>query len=187
MDLFQDIETALRDKLGKTVKFFTEKVAGIRTDIISPDLLNNVMVNQDGHKMPVKNLGTVTVNQSNRTLKVSSWDPATVSLIKNAILDANLGLNPINQDGALLVPVPPLTQETRQKFAKLLHEFVNDSKVSMRNVRHDAMAKIKQLEKDKEISKDQKATEDKKVDKIVKEFDEELKKLATSKEKEILG
>ncbi len=175
-----DLETRMRASLEALKREFS----GLRTGRASTHLLDPVQVSVYGSKMPLNQVATISVPEP-RTISVQVWDKSNISAVDKAIREANLGLNPV-VDGALIrLPIPTLTAERRQEFAKLAHKYAEHSRVSVRNVRRDGMELLKKLEKEGEMSQDDHHKASAKVqeltDKLVKEIDAALE----SKEAEI--
>ena len=130
-----------------------------------------------GSKMPLNQVAAISVPEP-RTISVQVWDKANISAVDKAIREANLGLNPIVDGTLIRLPIPTLTAERRQEFAKLAHKYAEQSRVSVRNVRREGMEHLKRLEKGGEMSKDDhhKASADVQelTDKLVKEIDATL-------------
>jgi ribosome recycling factor len=158
--------------------------AGLRTGRASVNLLDPVMVEAYGQRMPINQVGTVSAPEP-RLLSVNVWDKGLVTPTAKAIRDAGLGLNP-QPDGQLIrIPLPELTADRRNELAKLAHKYAEQHKVAVRNVRRDGMEALKKAEKDHKISQDdhrQKSDEVQKLtDRYVKQVDDSL----AHKEKEI--
>lgn len=175
-----DLERRMRAAIDTLKREF----GGLRTGRASVALLDPVQVEIYGQRMPLNQVGTVSVPEP-KTISVQVWDKAAVSAVDRAIREANLGLNPIVDGTMLRLPLPPLTKERRQELVKLAHKYAEQAKVAVRNVRRDGMEKLKQLEKKGSISKDEQHKWSSDVqqltDNIIKDIDEVL----ATKDKEI--
>jgi ribosome recycling factor len=174
----------LEKRMHGAMDALKKELGGLRTGRASVNLLDPVMVDAYGQRMPLNQVGTVSAPEP-RLLAVNVWDKGLVVLVAKAIREAGLGLNP-SPDGQLVrVPIPELTAERRAELAKLAHKYAEQGRVAVRNVRRDGMESLKKLEKDHKISQDehrQKADEVQKLtDRYVKQVDEVL----AHKEKEI--
>ena len=152
--------------------------AGLRTGRATTGLLEPIVVDAYGAKMPLAQVGGVNAPES-RLLTIQVWDNSLVTAVVKAIRESELGLNP-QADGQLVrVPVPELTEERRHELAKVAHKYAEQARVAIRNVRRDGMEEIKGLEKGHEISQDeQKAWHDdiqKMTDDLIATIDEALK------------
>src|SRR5579862_6721428 len=162
-----------------------KELAGLRTGRASANLLDPVTVEAYGTKMPITQVGTVSVPEP-RLITVQVWDKGQVKAVEKAIRDAGLGLDP-HSDGTLVrVPIPDLNQERRQELVKVASKYGEQARVSVRNVRRDGMDMLKTAEKKHEISQDEHRKWQDEVqaltDSHIKKIDESL----ASKEKEIL-
>lgn len=174
----------LERRMRAAIDALKRELSGLRTGRASANLLDPVMVNVYGQKMPLNQVGSVSVPEP-RMITVQVWDKAAVPSVDKAIREANLGLNPIVDGTVLRLPVPALTQERRQELIKLAHKYAEQSRVAIRNVRREGMEVLKKLEKDSKMSQDEHRNNSTKVqeltDKLIKDIDQVL----ASKEAEI--
>ncbi len=175
-----ELETRMRASLDA----FKRELSGLRTGRASATLLDPIQVNVYGSKMPMNQVGSVSVPEP-RTISIQVWDQSNVAAVEKAIRESSLGLNPVIDGAIIRLPIPQLTSERRQELVKIAHKYAEQSRVAVRNVRRDGMDVLKKLEKDGDMGKDEQHTNSTKVqeltDKIVKEVDE----LLATKEKEI--
>ena len=169
----KDLERRMRVALDTLKKEFH----GLRTGRASAHLLDPVVVNVYGARMPITQVATVSTPDA-RTISVQVWDKSQVSAVEKAIREANLGLNPVIDGTLLRLPIPALNAERRQELVKLAHKYTEQSRVAVRNVRRDGMELLKKLEKDGTMSKDDHQRNSTKVqeltDKLIKEVDQTL-------------
>ena len=158
--------------------------AGLRTGRASVNLLDPVMVEAYGQRMPLNQVGTVSAPEP-RMLSVSVWDKSLVTPTAKAIRDAGLGLNP-QPDGQLIrIPLPELTTERRNELAKLAHKYAEHGRVAVRNVRRDGMEALKKAEKDHKISQDEHRQKSDEVQKLTDRYVKQVDETLAHKEKEI--
>jgi len=166
------------NRMDKTLEALRAELSKVRTGKATTTLLDGVKVDYYGTLTPINQVGNVTVLDPH-TLSITPWDKAMVNVIDRAILEANLGFNPISDGSNLKIPIPLLTEERRKDFVKLVKKFGEDSKVAIRNVRRDANEHLKREEKEKRMSEDElKHSEDevqKLTDHHIKLVDEILK------------
>lgn len=171
-------------RMRASVEALKREFTGLRTGRASANLLDPVQVMVYGSRMPLNQIATVSVPEA-RMISVQVWDRSNVTAVDKAIREANLGLNPIMDGQVLRLPIPSLTNDRRQELVKLAHKYAEHCKVSVRNVRREAMDLLKKLEKDGKMSQDDHRGNSDKVqeltDKIIKEVDQTL----ASKESEI--
>lgn len=168
----QDLEKRMR----AAIEALKRELTGLRTGRASANLLDPVHVQLYGQRMPLNQVGTVSVPEP-RMISVQVWDKAAVSAVDKAIREANLGLNPIIDGQVLRLPIPALTAERRQELTKLAHKYAEAARVAVRNVRRDGMEALKKAEKDG-MSQDEAKKNSTKVqdltDKLIKEIDTTL-------------
>jgi len=140
-------------KMNKSIEAFRNELAKIRTGKATTALLDGIKVDYYGTPTPLKQMANVSVLDAH-TLSISPWDRSTVAAIDKAILQADLGLNPQNDGTNIKVPIPPLTEERRKEFVKLVKKFGEDAKVAVRNIRRDTNEHLKKKQKDDKLSED---------------------------------
>ena len=160
------------------------ELSGLRTGRASTHLLDPLQVTVYGSKMPLSQVGTVSVPEP-RTISIQVWDRANVSAVEKAIRESNLGLNPVIDGQLIRLPIPTLTAERRQELVKVAHKYAEQSRVSVRNVRRDGMDKLKKLEKDGEISEDEHRKKSGSVQELTDKYVKEVDNMLASKEQEI--
>jgi ribosome recycling factor len=143
----------LKTRMQKSVASLREELAGLRTGRASASLLEPVMVEAYGSKMPLNQLATVTVPEA-RMLSVQVWDRSMAGIVERAIRDSGLGLNPIGEGAVLRVPLPELNEERRRDLTKVAHNYAEQARVAVRHIRRDGMDHLKKLEKDGHMSED---------------------------------
>lgn len=164
----------LDKRMRAAVDVLKREFAGLRTGRASASLLEPVQVQLYGQRMPLSQVGTISVPES-RMLSVQVWDKAAVSAVDKAIREANLGLNPIIDGQLIRMPIPMLTADRRAELVKIAHKYTEAARVAVRNVRRDGMEALKKAEKDGDMSQDDHKKNSTKVqeltDKIIKEID----------------
>lgn len=168
-EIRQDAET----RMDKCVEAFKTNISKIRTGRASPSILDGIMVDYYGSATPLRQLASVTVEDS-RTLKINVFDRSISAAVEKAIMTSDLGLNPSSAGTDIRVPLPALTEERRKDLIKIVRAEAEQGRVSVRNVRRDANDKVKALLKDKEISEDE---ERRSQDEIQKMTDACIKKV----------
>jgi ribosome recycling factor len=169
----KDLERRMRGSIETLKKEF----AGLRTGRASAHLLDAVVVNVYGQRMPINQVATVSTPDA-RTISVQVWDKGQVSAVEKAIREANLGLNPIVEGALLRLPIPALNAERRQELAKVAHKYAEHARVAVRNVRREGMDLLKRLDKDGDMSEDEHHKNSTRVqeltDKLIKDIDQSL-------------
>lgn len=151
--MINDIKKDAEVRMEKCVEAFKNTISKVRTGRASPSLLDGIVVEYYGAPTPLRQLASVTVEDS-RTLKINVFDRSLSPAIEKAIMASDLGLNPSSAGSDIRVPLPALTEERRKDLIKVVRGEAEQGRVSVRNVRRDSNDKIKALLKDKEISED---------------------------------
>ncbi len=152
-NVINDIRKDAEVRMDKCVEAFKNQISKIRTGRASPSLLDGIVVEYYGTPTPLRQLASVTVEDS-RTLKINVFDRSMGPAVEKAIMASDLGLNPSSAGSDIRVPLPPLTEERRKDLTKIVRGEAEGARVAVRNVRRDANDKVKALLKEKEISED---------------------------------
>jgi ribosome recycling factor len=176
-----DLEASMRKSVDATQRNFNT----IRTGRANPSLLDKVMVEYYGAETPLKALATLSTPDS-QTIQIQPFDAGSVATIEKAIAMSDLGLTPNNDGRMIRINIPPLTEDRRKDLCKVAAKYAEEGKVSLRNLRREAIDRIKKLEKDGDLSEDQLRDEQEKIQKTTDRFIVELEKLLAEKEAEIL-
>ena len=174
-----------KNKMENTFKVFHEELNRLRTGRATPSLLEPVFVEAYNSKMKISELATVNAPEP-KLLTVQVWDKSMVQNVEKSIRESKLGLNP-SADGQLIrVPLPDLTEDRRLELTKVASKFSEDAKISIRNIRRDAMDKIKDEQKKNLISEDEQKSTSENVQKVTDEKIKEVEDVFENKKKEIM-
>jgi ribosome recycling factor len=174
-----------RQQMEKAVEVMRREFSGVRTGKASPALLDTVKVEAYGSYMPLNQVGTVSAPEP-RLLVVQAWDRSMMGPIERAIRESDLGLNPSNDGKVIRVPIPPLTEERRREYVRLLHRMAEEAKVAVRHVRKEANDAIKAHQKDGSVSEDDARREQDEVQKLTDRYVEKIDELTKHKEAEVM-
>jgi ribosome recycling factor len=167
----------LERRMRGAVDALKKEFGGLRTGRASVQLLEPVVVNVYGARMPINQVATISTPDA-RTIAVQVWDKGQVGAVERAIREANLGLNPITEGAVLRLPIPALNAERRQELVKIAHKYAEHARVAVRNVRREGMELLKKLDKDGQMSEDDHHKNSARVqeltDRLVKEIDQTL-------------
>jgi ribosome recycling factor len=152
--MIQDLKRTTEDKMKKSLASLKDAFSKIRTGRAHTSLLDHVRVPCYGQELPLRQVATVVASDA-RTLSVSLWDKNLVGPTEKALLAANLGVTPVTAGTTIRIPLPPLTQERRLELVKLVRQESEQARVSVRNLRREALNRLKQSLKDKEIGEDE--------------------------------
>ena len=183
---FNALKTESEQKTLQTIEVLKTEFAGLRTGRASVHFLDGVYVSVYGSDMPLNQVATVSATD-NQTLSVTVWDASNAAAVEKAIRDSGLGLNPMAAGGVIRINLPPLTEERRRDLVKVSGKYAEEAKISMRNIRQDAMNKIKRAVTDKEISEDDQRRYEDDLQKVFDARASEVDALAKQKETDIMS
>lgn len=172
-------------KMNKSIEAFRQELAKVRTGKATTAILDGIKVDYYGTPTPLKQVANVSVLDAH-TLSISPWDRSSINAIDKAILQADLGLNPVNDGINIKVPIPPLTEERRKEFVKLVKKFGEEAKIAIRNIRRDANEHLKKKQKEDKLSEDLLKEAEQKVQKSTNDHITEIDQILVHKEKEIM-
>ncbi len=176
---------SVEEKMKATVRALKGELATIRTGHASPALVEHIKVEYAGVPTPLNQLATISAPEA-RLLMVHPWDKGNIKNIEKAILKSDLGLNPINDGSVIRISIPPLNEERRQELVKAVHKRLEERKIAVRNLRHEALDKLRNLEKDKEISQDEFKRAQDQLQKFTDRFILEIEQIGRDKEAELM-
>jgi ribosome recycling factor len=180
MKLTDELKEHMQKSVDKTQQDFNT----IRTGRANTSLLDKVMVEYYGAQTPLKSLASITTPDAT-TLLIQPFDKGSMAQIEKAISLSDLGLTPNNDGSVIRLNIPPLTSERRQEFVKLAGKYAEEGKVAIRNVRRDAIDKVKKQEKNKEISEDESHDLQDEIQKITDQYTAKIDQLLAEKDKEL--
>lgn len=174
-----------KPEFEKVVAHLRAELGALRGTRATPALVEHIVVEAYGMKQPLKALASIAVADP-KTLTIEPWDKAIMKDVEKAIQLGNLGVNPVNEGKLIRMVLPPLTEESRKELAKIVHGRLEDTRGGIRTIREKIRQQILDAEKKKELSEDDKFRQLEKLDKMVTEYNEEVKKIGEAKEKEIM-
>lgn len=175
-----------KNKLDHALAHFQEELKKLRTGRAHPNMLDNIMVDAYGQKMPLKAVGSIATPEAT-LLQITPFDPNNLQAIANAIRDdQSLRLTPVDDGRVIRITIPPLTTETRASMVKIIGQKAEECMITSRQARHDAIKRAEQAEKDKEIGKDERFHLEKQIDDLLAKQKTEVDQLAAAKEKELM-
>jgi len=180
-----DIVKDAGGRMDKTITAFKHELSKIRTGRAHPSLLEHIMVKYYGSEVPLNQTANIGV-QDARTLSVSAWDRKVIPDIEKAILNSDLGLNPITSGTVIHIPLPPLTEERRKELTKVVRAEAEKARVAIRNIRRDANNSFKHMMKDKNITADQERQDEDKIQKLTDKHIQDVDNIVAEKEKELM-
>ncbi len=183
--MIDGILSEMEEKMGKSVSFFRQELATVRTSRASKALLERIKVDYYGSPTPIDQIASISVPQATLII-IQPWDKSTTKNIEKAILSSDSGLTPVSDGNLIRISIPPLSQERRRELDKVIKRMAEEGRVVIRNERREFRERIRLLEKEGKISEDQyrKALEE--MQRITDEFTAEIDKILSEKEKELL-
>jgi ribosome recycling factor len=183
--VIEDIKDDARQRMEKSIAALKGQFSKIRTGRAHPSLLDSIMVPYYGTPTPLKQVANVIAEDS-RTLALTVFDKSAIQAVEKAIMQSDLGLNPSSAGSTLRIPMPPLTEERRKDLIKVVRAEAEQGRVSIRSVRRDANADIKELLKEKEIGEDDSRKGEEDIQKLTNEFVKTVDDMLATKEKELM-
>ena len=175
-----------KEKMNKSLNALGNEFASIRAGRANPAVLDKVMVDYYGAATPVNQMAAVSVSEA-RILVIQPWDKSSLKAIEKAIQNSDIGINPTNDGNVLRLTFPQLTEERRKELVKQVKKISEEAKVTVRNIRRDAMDKVKTMKKNSEITEDDVKDLEKDIQKLTDKFVDKTDVLAADKEKEIMS
>ena len=176
--------TDFERRMNGALDMLAKEFQGLRTGRASTNLLDVVSVEIYGSKMPISQVASVSAPEP-RLLTVQVWDANNTKAIEKAIANADLGLNPQASGSLIRVPMPALTEERRLEVVKVAHKYAEQAKISIRNIRKDAMDTAKKLKKDGELTEDDLKRAEDQIQKLTDGMVKKIDTSAAQKEQEI--
>ena len=182
------IDPILREtetKMSKSVDHFGAELTTIRTGRANPALIDKIMVLYYGTPTPLNQLAQISAPEP-RLLVVQVYDKSQMGAVEKALRTSDQGLNPANDGQVIRVPIPPLTEERRREYVKLVRQKAEDARVAIRNVRRDEVHRIEHLQKQGEVAEDEAKRATARLQKITESEIEKVDALASRKEREVM-
>ena len=172
-------------KMDSSITALKRELSAIRTGRATPALIENVPVDYYGVSTPLNQIASISTPDA-RAIMVQPWDKQALQEIEKSLIKSDMGFNPSNDGTIITVPIPPLTQERRQELVRLLKRKLEESKVSIRNVRRDGIDALRKLERAKSISQDENRRTQEQLQKSTDSHVKMVDELGASKDTEIM-
>ena len=176
---------AAKEKMEKCLASLNHEFSTIRAGRANPAVLDKIQVDYYGAPTPINAMAAVSVAEA-RILVITPWDATSLKSIENAILASDIGITPTNDGKSLRIVFPQLTEERRKELVKQIKNYGEEAKVTVRNIRRDAMDKYKAMKKNSEITEDDLKTCEKNVQDVTDKYVEKIDACCADKEKEIM-
>ncbi|MEK7619760.1 MAG: ribosome recycling factor [Patescibacteria group bacterium] len=162
-----------------------KELAGLRTGRATPALVEDISVSAYDAMMEIKGLASIQV-QDAKTLIIDPWDKSLLRNVEKGIRDAGVGLSPVVDGTVIRIVMPSMTEDNRKAMVKKMKEYLEDTRIALRQVREEARDDATKMEKDKQISEDEKFKLLDEIDKMTKEFNDQIDGIGEKKEEEIM-
>ena len=183
--MIDEILDDVKHRMEQAVTHANMELNKVRTGRANPEMFDSLVVDYYGSMTPLNQVSTISVPEP-RLITLTPYEKTLIPIIEKAIMDANMGFTPGNNGTAVLVPVPPLSEERRQELNKFVHQLVEDGRIAVRNVRRDGIHNLQNMQKDGHISEDIIKDNEQEIQKITDKNIDRLNSLQDDKEKEIL-
>ncbi len=183
--MVEDIKKDARVRMHKSVEVLRQDLTKLRTGRAHGSLLDHVVVSYYGSEVPINQVANVSVSDP-RTLAVQPWEKKLIPDVEKAILNSDLGLNPVTAGDVIRVPLPPLTEERRKELIRVVRHEAEQTRVAIRNVRRDAIQHLKALIKDESLGRDAEKRAEEEIQKITDQFIGEVEGVLKEKEEDLL-
>ena len=180
-----DIISDADRRMNKSLEALKQEMAKIRTGRAHPSLLEHITVNYYGSVVPLNQAANVNILDA-RTLSITAWDKKMIPDIEKAILNSDLGLNPVTAGDVMRVPLPALTEERRKELIRVVRAETEHAKVAIRNIRRDANHSFKNMIKEKSITEDDERKAEEKVQKLTDDHITQIDNILADKEKDMM-
>jgi ribosome recycling factor len=176
----------LRTRGEKSIASFKHDLQAMKAGRANAHILDKVLVDYYGTPTPINQLANITIPEA-RLLSISVWDQSAMRAVEKAIIAANVGINPINDGKVIRLVFPELTEERRKSLVKEVKVHAENTKIALRNIRHDTLEMLRSFKKDSIVTEDELKTFEKDLDKNFNSFVADVDKAAADKEKEIMS
>ena len=175
-----------KNRMDDALEAIRREFATVRTGKATPALLDSVKVEAYGSQMPLNQVATLNTPDSSMIV-VQPFDKSLLGDIEKGIMMSDLGLNPMNDGNVIRVPIPPLNEERRREFVKILHKMAEEGRVSLRHARRTVRDQIHDLIKNHEIGEDEGRRREDQLEKLTNDYSNRIEALLKAKEEEVMA
>mgnify|MGYP001614334644 FL=1 len=169
----------------KTVQHLDSEFSGLQVGRASAGLVENMMVEAYGSSQALKALASISVPDA-KSVQIQPWDKGLLSAIEKAIQVSDLNINPVNNGLAIILNIPPLTEERRRDLVKVVGRLAEDARISIRNVRHEALTAVKRMEHEGEITEDEQGRAEKQIQEKLEAVNSAIESKTKQKEESLM-
>ena len=172
----------IEQKLERSILVLKDNFKTLHVGRASSALVENLEIEAYENKMPLNQVASISIPQSNQIL-ITPWDASVLPAVEKAIRNSDLKLNPVAEGNSVRLTLPPLTEETRHDLIREVAKHAEEARVSVRNIREEAKKELGESD----ISEDEQFRKEKEMQKLVDEFNQKIKEMQENKEKETLA
>ena len=183
--MIKDILKEVEHRMNQAVSHTKVELSKVRTGRANPEIFNSLTVDYYGSNTPLNQVATISIPEP-RLLTFTPYEKMLIPVIEKAIMDSNMGFTPSNNGTAVLVPIPPLSEERRKELNKYTNQLIEEGKIALRNIRRDGISSLQNLKKDGHISDDLIKDNETEIQNITDQNVELLNEILAIKEKEIM-
>lgn len=175
----------IKPKFEKTIDYLKNELLGLQAGRATPNLVENLEINAYGQKMLLKELAAIQVPEP-RLITIRPWDREIITNIVAAIRDSKIGISPVTEEDFIRLNFPPLSEERRKELVKIVHEKIEECRISVRRSREEVWREIQEMERNKEITEDDKYRAKDELQKVIDEYNKKIDEIKKKKEEEIM-
>ena len=175
-----------KTRMDAALEAIRREFATVRTGKATPSLLDSVRVQAYGSQMPLNQVATINTPEPSMIM-VQPFDKTLLGDVEKAIMTSDLGLNPMNDGNVIRVPIPPLNEERRKEFVKILHKMAEDGRISIRHARRTVREEIHELVKEHEVGEDEGRRREEQLEKLTHEYTDKIQGMLKAKEEEVMA
>tara|TARA_Y100000996_G_C22510739_1_gene638274 strand:+ start:894 stop:1448 length:555 start_codon:yes stop_codon:yes gene_type:complete len=183
--MINELFSSTKERMNKVIDHYSSEISVIRTGRATTSMLDSIKIDYYGSPTPLNNISNIS-SPSPDLIIIQPFDPSSLEMIEKSIAISDLGMNPNNDGNLIRLNVPPLTEERRNELIKLVHKYIEDAKVAIRNIRRDANESFKKIEKNGDLSEDNLKRALENIQELTNEYISKLEKIQEVKEKDIL-
>nr|VFK11261.1 MAG: ribosome recycling factor [Candidatus Kentron sp. LPFa]VFK26291.1 MAG: ribosome recycling factor [Candidatus Kentron sp. LPFa] len=183
--MIEDVKIDTQERMQKSIEALIYVFRKIRTGRAHTSLLDHILVPYYGTDTPLNQVANISVGD-HRTLTVTPWEKKIIPEVEKAIMNADLGLNPITAGNVIRIPLPPLTEERRHEMIRVVRHETETARVAIRNIRRDANHSLKALCKDKMITEDEERRAEESIQKLTDKSITQVDELLHAKEADLI-
>ena len=183
--MLEKILKQAQERMDKMVGVLVDDIKNIHTGRASSSLVEDIKVNHYNSLMPLKQIASITSPDPNLII-ISPWDKGALLPIETAIKESKLNVSPVNDGKMIRISLPPMSEERRKEYVKIIHEKAEQARIGIRTLREDSWKQVKQLEKEKALTEDDRYMGEEKLNKLTSIINTRIEEIIKDKEKEIM-